>query len=103
MRNTSNGSISSARSKPTSAARSVCCSTCKVRSCAWARSRMERGSGPKARAFDQLHRTIRERAHAQLRTLQVEQHTEIFAALKPGAELLLDDGRLRLKVEKSGQ
>ena len=29
-------------------------------------------------------------------------HPEIFAALKPGAELLLDDGRLRLKVEKSG-
>jgi pyruvate kinase len=30
-------------------------------------------------------------------------HPEIFAALKPGAELLLDDGRLRLKVEKSGR
>jgi pyruvate kinase len=30
-------------------------------------------------------------------------HPEIFAALKPGAELLLDDGRLRLKVEKSGK
>jgi pyruvate kinase len=30
-------------------------------------------------------------------------HPEIFAALKPGTELLLDDGRLRLKVEKSGQ
>lgn len=30
-------------------------------------------------------------------------HPEIFAALGPGAELLLDDGRLRLKVEKSGQ
>jgi pyruvate kinase len=29
-------------------------------------------------------------------------HPEIFAALKPGAELLLDDGRLRLKVEHSG-
>jgi len=29
-------------------------------------------------------------------------HPEIFAALKPGAELLLDDGRLRLKVEDSG-
>jgi pyruvate kinase len=29
-------------------------------------------------------------------------HPEIFAALKPGAELLLDDGRIRLKVEKSG-
>src|SRR5512143_647106 len=29
-------------------------------------------------------------------------HPEIFAALKPGAELLLDDGRLRLKVVKSG-
>ena len=29
-------------------------------------------------------------------------HAEIFAALKPGAELLLDDGRLRLKVERSG-
>ncbi|MBK6865691.1 MAG: pyruvate kinase [Ideonella sp.] len=29
-------------------------------------------------------------------------HPEIFAALKPGAELLLDDGRLRLKVENSG-
>jgi len=30
------------------------------------------------------------------------QHPEIFAALEPGAELLLDDGRLRLTVEKSG-
>jgi pyruvate kinase len=30
-------------------------------------------------------------------------HPEIFAALKPCAELLLDDGRLRLKVERSGQ
>ena len=30
-------------------------------------------------------------------------HPEIFAALKPGAELLLDDGRLRLKVEKAGE
>ncbi|HSW21721.1 MAG TPA: pyruvate kinase, partial [Burkholderiaceae bacterium] len=29
-------------------------------------------------------------------------HPEIFAALKPGAELLLDDGRLRLKVVTSG-
>ena len=29
-------------------------------------------------------------------------HPEIFAALKPGAELLLDDGRLRLKVERCG-
>jgi len=29
-------------------------------------------------------------------------HPEIFAALKPGAEVLLDDGRLRLKVERSG-
>jgi pyruvate kinase len=29
-------------------------------------------------------------------------HPEIFAALEPGAELLLDDGRLRLRVEKSG-
>jgi len=31
---------------------------------------------PEARAFDQLHRTVRERADAQLRTLQVEQHTD---------------------------
>ena len=30
-------------------------------------------------------------------------HPEIFAALKPGAELLLDDGRLRLIVEKAGR
>lgn len=29
-------------------------------------------------------------------------HPEIFAALKPGAELLLDDGRLRLVVESCG-
>lgn len=29
-------------------------------------------------------------------------HPEIFAALKEGAELLLDDGRLRLKVERCG-
>ena len=29
-------------------------------------------------------------------------HPEIFAALKPGAELLLDDGRLRLRVETCG-
>ncbi|HEU0200680.1 MAG TPA: pyruvate kinase, partial [Burkholderiaceae bacterium] len=29
-------------------------------------------------------------------------HPEIFAALTPGAELLLDDGRLRLKVERCG-
>ena len=29
-------------------------------------------------------------------------HPEIFAALKPGAELLLDDGRLRLVVETAG-
>ncbi|MBS4016965.1 MAG: pyruvate kinase [Dechloromonas sp.] len=29
-------------------------------------------------------------------------HPEIFAALEPGAELLLDDGRLRLVVEHSG-
>ncbi|MDB5731280.1 MAG: pykA2 [Variovorax sp.] len=29
-------------------------------------------------------------------------HPEIFAALKPGAELLLDDGRLRLEVESCG-
>jgi len=29
-------------------------------------------------------------------------HPEIFAALVPGAELLLDDGRLRLKVERCG-
>jgi len=29
-------------------------------------------------------------------------HPEIFAALRPGAALLLDDGRLRLKVERSG-
>ncbi|HXN10662.1 MAG TPA: pyruvate kinase, partial [Steroidobacteraceae bacterium] len=29
-------------------------------------------------------------------------HPEIFAALKPGAELLLDDGKLRLRVEECG-
>lgn len=29
-------------------------------------------------------------------------HAEIFSAIGPGAELLLDDGRVRLKVEKSG-
>jgi pyruvate kinase len=29
-------------------------------------------------------------------------HPEIFAALTEGAELLLDDGRLRLRVEKAG-
>ena len=29
-------------------------------------------------------------------------HPEIFAALKPGAQLLLDDGRLRLNVETCG-
>ena len=29
-------------------------------------------------------------------------HPEIFAALKPGAELLLDDGKLRLVVERCG-
>src|SRR5947208_904569 len=29
-------------------------------------------------------------------------HPEIFAALKPGANLLLDDGKLRLQVKKSG-
>jgi pyruvate kinase len=29
-------------------------------------------------------------------------HPEIFAALKPGAELLLDDGKLRLRVEQCG-
>jgi pyruvate kinase len=29
-------------------------------------------------------------------------HPEIFAALKPGAELLLDDGRLRLEVQQCG-
>jgi len=29
-------------------------------------------------------------------------HPEIFAALQPGAELLLDDGRIRLRVETSG-
>jgi pyruvate kinase len=30
-------------------------------------------------------------------------HPEIFAALEPGAELLLDDGRLRLKVRNCGK
>src|SRR5439155_235624 len=30
-------------------------------------------------------------------------HPEIFAALKPGANLLLDDGKLRLQVKKSGR
>jgi pyruvate kinase len=29
-------------------------------------------------------------------------HPEIFAALKPGVELLIDDGRLRLSVERCG-
>lgn len=29
-------------------------------------------------------------------------HPEIFAALKPGAELLVDDGRVRLRVEQCG-
>jgi pyruvate kinase len=29
-------------------------------------------------------------------------HPEIFAALQPGAELLLDDGRVRLRVERCG-
>ena len=30
-------------------------------------------------------------------------HPEIFAALKPGTDLLLDDGRLRLRVENCGK
>ncbi|MES2343124.1 MAG: pyruvate kinase [Pseudomonadota bacterium] len=29
-------------------------------------------------------------------------HPEIFAALKPGADILLDDGKVRLRVEKCG-
>src|SRR5690606_515924 len=29
-------------------------------------------------------------------------HPEVFAALQPGNDLLLDDGRLRLRVEKVG-
>ena len=29
-------------------------------------------------------------------------HPEIFAVLKPGLQLLLDDGKLRLEVERSG-
>jgi pyruvate kinase len=29
-------------------------------------------------------------------------HPEIFAALKPGANLLLDDGKLRLRIERCG-
>jgi pyruvate kinase len=29
-------------------------------------------------------------------------HPEIFAVLEPGAELLLDDGRVRLRVERCG-
>ena len=30
-------------------------------------------------------------------------HPEIFAALEPGTDLLLDDGNIRLKVEKLRQ
>src|SRR6185369_8436088 len=30
-------------------------------------------------------------------------HPEIFAALKPGANLLLDDGKIRLQVERCGK
>src|SRR5437867_494325 len=29
-------------------------------------------------------------------------HPEIFAAIQPGTELLLDDGKIRLRVEKHG-
>ena len=72
-----------------SAGRSACCSTCRARSCASAPSPTARSSWSTARRSAST--SIRRPATRRARALP---HPEIFAALKPGAELLLDDGKL---------
>ncbi len=82
-----------------SAARSASWPTCRARSCASAslpkgrrrtgrRRRVPDGPGPAPRA------TV-ERVNLP--------HPEIFAALEPGASLLVNDGKIRLKVESCGK
>jgi pyruvate kinase len=60
------------------------------------------GSGPVKLVEGTLFRLDLDQTKSGDATRVSMPHPEIFAALKVGAELLLDDGRLRLKVEKSG-
>ena len=71
--------------------------TCRARSFAWASSRARKASIEPGHALPP-----RPRSGARTTSTQVcLPHPELFAALSPGAELLLDDGKVRLKVSDS--
>ena len=59
-------------------------------------------NGPVELAPDQPFRLQLEPVAGDARAVTLP-HPEIFAALEPGAELLLDDGKLRLRVERCGR
>jgi pyruvate kinase len=87
------------RWKRMSAAPSRSSPTCRVRNCAAAVSPMAR---------DTIWRTARpsgfdlDPTPGDARRVQLP-HKEIFAALEPGARLLVNDGKIRLRVETAGR
>ena len=90
-------STRSARSRRRPGGRSASWPICRGRSCASAPSPTARSSSSPASAFAST--STRRRAMRKRAPLP---HPEIFAAIEPGTELLLDDGNVRLKVESCG-
>jgi len=93
---TARASTRSARSRSRPAGRSPCSPTCRGR-------KLRLGTfatGPIELAAGDHFRLDLDPAPAI--TAAPDAHPEIFAALTPGADLLLDDGRVRLRVEDCG-
>jgi pyruvate kinase len=81
------------RSRPTPAAPSPFWPTCRARSCAWAFCRRPARSGRRAALPLDLDPRRATAPACNCRT------PRSFAALEPGASLLVNDGKIRLKVE----
>ncbi len=89
---------SSARSRPIPAGRSASSPICRGRSCGSAISPTARSSSSTGAPVPPRPRCRR----PATRTRAPLPHPEIFAALQPGTDLLLDDGKVRLRVIDCG-
>ena len=89
-------SPTSARWRPRSGGRSEFLPICRVRNFASARWR----AGVSILKSDRRSRSISIRRRA-MRIVLFLPHREVFAVLKEGGLLLIDDGRLRLRIEKA--
>ena len=98
MRSIRSATTSCARSSRRPGAPSPSSPTCKGRSCgsdAWPRAPIALEQGERVRFDLDPAPGTRERIPLP--------HPEVFAALAPGVQLLIDDGKMRLEVEEAAQ